>query len=754
MSNTPAGPAGPIPGMAGLPSDADFELALQRKTERVILVVDRIVDYFNLQGILRSADSFGIHQVWIMAGHRMKNISVAPGLAKGCEQWLDLRFFDSTEGLLAALRADGREVWATTLSTTAVPLHIPTHSTRAPSASAVDGVAVAAAGAPAPTGAGAGAVLLEVPPRLAVVMGREADGVSPEVVAASQRQVYIPMVGFSESFNVGVATGLVLHRVFALCPEARGSLPPDRKAAIRAQWFAHRGVLAASAAAAAAATDVTAAAAVLAPAAAVDGPDESKCREAAGKSREVTASAAPSGNAAPAGPQTAAARGLGRHAMHATMDHRTMAAEARQLLLGPSAASSASPSASSSTATGKGPLLELAEWMPSAIARAWALLRALQATAKADVAGPGPVIEPPPLPPVEAIDAAAAAVEASDSGGAGAGKAGGGGGSTGMSALAVANWMLLARFGRDVLEATQCVIPDAFVLPERRLHDALPRHDPAVSSAPTDGAAGRAAASPAPAVSAPIAFMQRVLAHPAVVSAASAAADGCPAVSAVGRARQSNSFYAHASGSAAAAAAATSPAAAMTDASAGDAAVVMDVYAENLAAASRLPIYIDVAMLRWLRDSPAGRVARVFRAACEGQCAALAVALNIAVRTHGFPTTSASSSSASSASSTSAVAAGKDASSSSSSVLQPFKPDGSYSLRLYLSRPTLNRWAQAELNRQREEARRAAGRDAQAHVSDRANKRKADGHLAAGPPAPPPPPPPPHAVDGAPRVVP
>ncbi len=82
-----------------------------------------------------------------------------------------------------------------------------------------------------------------------MVIGREADGVSEEVLAAADAHIFLPMYekqsysprhavisisesylcaalrfGFTESFNVSVACGLLLQRLFDICPQARGQM--------------------------------------------------------------------------------------------------------------------------------------------------------------------------------------------------------------------------------------------------------------------------------------------------------------------------------------------------------------------------------------------------------------------------------------------------------------------------------------------------------------------------------------------------
>jgi TrmH family RNA methyltransferase len=49
--------------------------------------------------------------------------------------------------------------------------------------------------------------------RLAIVLGNEAHGLSPEVDACLDGHVTIPMVGRSESLNVGMAAAVVCFEV-------------------------------------------------------------------------------------------------------------------------------------------------------------------------------------------------------------------------------------------------------------------------------------------------------------------------------------------------------------------------------------------------------------------------------------------------------------------------------------------------------------------------------------------------------------
>ncbi|KAG3124631.1 hypothetical protein PC128_g27454, partial [Phytophthora cactorum] len=93
-----------------------------------------------------------------------------------------VREFSSIAACLEALRENEMTIWATDLSPQAEPL--------------------VASNKPN-----------ELPARLAIVIGRETNGVSPEMLRAAHRRVYLPLFGFSESLNLSVATALVLQRL-------------------------------------------------------------------------------------------------------------------------------------------------------------------------------------------------------------------------------------------------------------------------------------------------------------------------------------------------------------------------------------------------------------------------------------------------------------------------------------------------------------------------------------------------------------
>lgn len=181
------------------------EAVLRRRTARLVLVVERAWDDHNVQAVLRTAESFGVQHVWVVK-HPEGRRRVSKSVTKGSHHWLTQHLFETVEECLEALRAGGYAIWATDLSSGAMELS-------------------------------ASAELQPFPDKVALVVGRESDGVSAQMLAAADRRLYLPMQGFTESFNLSVATALVLQRCFDAAPELVGAMCTEERDAIRRDWF-------------------------------------------------------------------------------------------------------------------------------------------------------------------------------------------------------------------------------------------------------------------------------------------------------------------------------------------------------------------------------------------------------------------------------------------------------------------------------------------------------------------------------------
>ncbi len=184
------------------------EAVLRRRSDRILLVVEACASDHNFQAVLRTAEGFGVQKVWLVddpLDPRTQRRGISNSVTKGTHRWLSIRRFEDAGRCLEALRQDGRTLWASQLAEDAVEL-------------------------------GPGAVP-ELPARLALAIGSESRGVSEQLLGAADTRVCLPMCGFTDSFNLGVATGMLLQRLFDACPEARGDLGAEETAEIRAAWY-------------------------------------------------------------------------------------------------------------------------------------------------------------------------------------------------------------------------------------------------------------------------------------------------------------------------------------------------------------------------------------------------------------------------------------------------------------------------------------------------------------------------------------
>ncbi|KAL6049931.1 Autophagy-related protein 8 [Balamuthia mandrillaris] len=215
------------------------ERILAQRTGRILLVLERCHDVHNQMAVLRTAECLGLQYVWmVLPVSTKKKKFLNKQITRGSEEWLSIRTFESTEECIAALRQDRREIWVTDLSLDALSLDDDIAPSSSPSTTSSHQGNRNERGQKADHGEEEQKQRVEVPARVAVVIGREGDGASAEMLEAADRRVYMPMHGFSDSFNLSVATALVLQRLLSLCgPSARGDLPEEEKQRLRRHWY-------------------------------------------------------------------------------------------------------------------------------------------------------------------------------------------------------------------------------------------------------------------------------------------------------------------------------------------------------------------------------------------------------------------------------------------------------------------------------------------------------------------------------------
>jgi tRNA (guanosine-2'-O-)-methyltransferase len=158
-----------------------FQKVLAQRTRYFTAVLEDIYQGHNASAVLRSADCFGIQDVYVV--ENQNEYKVNPEIALGASKWLDIHKYSQAEGgvtqTIADLRSKGYRIVATTPHTDDILL---------------DDFDVTRG-------------------RAAFFFGTEQNGLSEAVMKQADEFVRIPMYGFTESFNVSVSAALVMRHI-------------------------------------------------------------------------------------------------------------------------------------------------------------------------------------------------------------------------------------------------------------------------------------------------------------------------------------------------------------------------------------------------------------------------------------------------------------------------------------------------------------------------------------------------------------
>ncbi len=155
-----------------------FGEVIRYRTRHLTIVLEDLYQSHNASAVLRTCDCFGIQDVHII--ENKNQYTVNPDVALGSSQWLTLHKYsgkeDNTARCLALLKARGYRIAAT--------------SPRMKDY-----------------------VLSELPldHKTALLFGTELNGLSPTALEMADCSVHIPMVGFTESFNISVSAAICLY---------------------------------------------------------------------------------------------------------------------------------------------------------------------------------------------------------------------------------------------------------------------------------------------------------------------------------------------------------------------------------------------------------------------------------------------------------------------------------------------------------------------------------------------------------------
>jgi len=175
---------------------------LENRILSVTLVLENLHKDYNISAILRTCESFGIQNVHVVP--QPGEGKVFKTVTQGCHKWLTIHRHDNVSACLKELKEKGFRILAGAFSKSAVTLEKTDFSGR-----------------------------------VALVFSNELEGANPEVLEQVDGFFVISMSGFSQSLNVSVAAGIVIHHVLRYKIETGEELeriPPGEAGRILEEW--------------------------------------------------------------------------------------------------------------------------------------------------------------------------------------------------------------------------------------------------------------------------------------------------------------------------------------------------------------------------------------------------------------------------------------------------------------------------------------------------------------------------------------
>ena len=145
------------------------------RTRYMTVLAENMFHGQNAAALIRHCEAFGIQEMHTV--ETLCRFDPNPDIARGTDQWVDVRRHSSTAGALAALRRDGYRIVATTPHREDVTPET-FDVTRGP---------------------------------FALVFGTEHAGISDEVIAGADEFLRIPMCGMVESLNVSASAAILIY---------------------------------------------------------------------------------------------------------------------------------------------------------------------------------------------------------------------------------------------------------------------------------------------------------------------------------------------------------------------------------------------------------------------------------------------------------------------------------------------------------------------------------------------------------------
>ncbi|MFN7118009.1 MAG: TrmH family RNA methyltransferase [Saprospiraceae bacterium] len=172
-----------------------FQQVATRRQPDLTVVLENVIDLHNIGAVLRSCDSVGIAEIFVLhteEGLKADFITIGRKTSGGSRRWVDVHYYTDAAACFAHVKQRYGRVLSTQLSETATPLY-----------------------------------QLDLTQPTAFLFGNERDGLSSEAAAFADGNFVIPQMGMAESLNISVACAVTLYETFRQ-REVQGFYHTDR----------------------------------------------------------------------------------------------------------------------------------------------------------------------------------------------------------------------------------------------------------------------------------------------------------------------------------------------------------------------------------------------------------------------------------------------------------------------------------------------------------------------------------------------
>lgn len=145
----------------------------------MILIAHNIRSLHNVGAFFRTADAFGVEKIYLTGYTGCPPRKEIAKTALGSEHRIPWEHREDLDPLLLELKSAGKKIVALEISDRAIPVNTLEISTE----------------------------------QIALIVGSEVEGISPQLLEQCDEIIEIPMIGVKKSLNVSVATGIALFAI-------------------------------------------------------------------------------------------------------------------------------------------------------------------------------------------------------------------------------------------------------------------------------------------------------------------------------------------------------------------------------------------------------------------------------------------------------------------------------------------------------------------------------------------------------------